>query len=68
VIYLQAIGLFALALLVISILFGGGMMIVAIGAAIGAGTFVVFVVATLVMGVWDWLANYWPSKRPKPRP
>lgn len=64
-IYLQAAGLFVLALFVISILFGGGMMIIAIGAAIGAGTLVVFVVATLVMGVWNWLASF---GRSKPRP
>lgn len=41
------------------------MMIIAIGAAIGAGTLVVFVVATLVMGVWNWLASF---GRSKPRP
>lgn len=67
-IYLQAAGLIALVLFVMAILFGGGLMIVMIGAAIGAGTFLVFLVATLVVGVWDWLAICWPSKRPKPRP
>lgn len=40
-------------------------MIVAIGMTIGAGTFLVFLVATLVMGVWNWLASF---GRSKPRP
>jgi hypothetical protein len=63
VVYLQALGLLVLLGLFLAFLVGGGMVILGVGAAIGAVTIVVFGIVALVASVWDWLTTCFGRSR-----